>query len=166
MVSNTWNLLVHGGLVLLTSSSLLLPGVDACTSPTPLDGSVAGISTQSVQTLMSTLNLPYLFLPMAETIIGAIVSNYETPIQVKHKTNRRTLFLSPLGGFMSAIILVHHTPVSVFFCIWRFWLMLGEIVITWDECMFVCLCWSLIHAPNKLSISTYMMLPFIVPFSQ
>ena len=100
MVSNTWNLLVHGGLVLLTSSSLLLPGVDACTSPTPLDGSdaVAGISTQSVQTLMSTLNLPYLFLPMAETIIGAIVSNYETPIQVKQKQTEELFFFLRLAS--------------------------------------------------------------------
>ena len=79
---NMMLLLVHG---LLTSSLLLSAGVDACTSPTLFDGTHAGITTQSVQTLMATLNLPYLFLPMAETIIGAIVSNYETPIQVSTK---------------------------------------------------------------------------------
>ena len=74
------------GLLLVSTTTLLTTTVNAssCIPPATLDGSaqVGGITNEGIKGFMNAANLPYLFLPLAEPYIGALVSNYETPIQV------------------------------------------------------------------------------------
>ena len=73
------------GLLLVSTTTLLTAvGASSCIPPATLDGSaqVGGITNEGIQGFLNEANLPYLFLPLAEPIISALVSNYETPIQV------------------------------------------------------------------------------------
>jgi len=68
--------------MLLVNSSF-----SACISPSGIDESNSGISTKQIQSLLNgeTLGTPllYLFLPLVDVLISAIVTKFETPIQFR-----------------------------------------------------------------------------------
>lgn len=57
----------------------------ACVVPTPLE-SISELSTEVILEKLETLNVPYLFLPLADAYIGGLVSIYESPVQVSSLT--------------------------------------------------------------------------------
>jgi hypothetical protein len=65
----------------LLSGFLALASVAAQCSVSPSGLDV--VSADYVNSKLSALDLPYLFLPMADVIIGSLVTNYETPIQFR-----------------------------------------------------------------------------------
>jgi len=55
----------------------------ACTDPTKFDEINGEISTDGVFNTLNSLQIPYLFLPLADEVIGGLVANHESPIQFR-----------------------------------------------------------------------------------